>query len=120
MRRGSRYQSICITCSEPFKGNKGMPLRCMRCTHVAERVRNRAYRQVFMARLSGRLPELSVEHIPCVECGSRAQHWDHRDYTKPLDVQPLCRSCNYKAGPGYMSPEQIAEASRRFRWERAA
>lgn len=34
----------------------------------------------------------------CVDCGSSAQVHDHRDYNKPLQVDPVCRSCNYKRG----------------------
>lgn len=36
----------------------------------------------------------------CVDCGAVAEVYDHRDYSKPLDVQPVCRSCNLKRGPG--------------------
>lgn len=34
----------------------------------------------------------------CVDCGNKAAHYDHRDYNKPLDVQPVCRSCNRSRG----------------------
>jgi hypothetical protein len=30
----------------------------------------------------------------CVDCGCRAHVHDHRDYTKPLEVDPVCFSCN--------------------------
>ena len=26
--------------------------------------------------------------LACVDCGGGAQHYDHRDYSRPLDVQP--------------------------------
>lgn len=35
----------------------------------------------------------------CVDCGAPAEHYDHRDYSKPIDVEPVCRKCNYKRGP---------------------
>ena len=35
----------------------------------------------------------------CVDCGKQACDYDHRDYNKPLDVQPVCRSCNKRRGP---------------------
>lgn len=44
-------------------------------------------------------------HIPraatfaCVDCGIPATEYDHRDYTKPRDVEPVCRPCNHKRGP---------------------
>lgn len=35
----------------------------------------------------------------CVDCGAPGEHLDHRDYNLPLDVEPVCRSCNAKRGP---------------------
>lgn len=37
--------------------------------------------------------------LKCTDCGARATEYDHRDYAKPLDVEPVCRSCNKKRGP---------------------
>lgn len=34
----------------------------------------------------------------CVDCGSVAKVYEHRDYNKPLDVVPVCHSCNAKRG----------------------
>lgn len=34
----------------------------------------------------------------CVDCGDPARDYDHRDYNKPLDVDPVCRSCNIRRG----------------------
>ena len=36
----------------------------------------------------------------CVDCGCVASEYDHRDYSKPLDVVPVCRPCNARRGPG--------------------
>jgi len=38
--------------------------------------------------------------IKCVDCGQEAKHYDHRDYLKPLEVDPVCRGCNIRRGPG--------------------
>lgn len=46
----------------------------------------------------GRIQKLAGD-VPCVDCGKPACQYDHRDYTKPLEVVPVCRSCNYKRGP---------------------
>ena len=40
----------------------------------------------------------SVKTLLCVDCGKNAQCYDHRDYNKPLEVAPVCRSCNFKRG----------------------
>jgi len=39
----------------------------------------------------------------CADCGNQARDWDHRDYLRPLEVDPLCRSCNIKRGCAYDS-----------------
>lgn len=39
-----------------------------------------------------------VKTLKCVDCGSPAQCYDHRDYAKPLDVEPVCRKCNFRRG----------------------
>jgi len=35
----------------------------------------------------------------CVDCGKQARDYDHRDYERPLDIDPVCRRCNQKRGP---------------------
>ena len=40
----------------------------------------------------------AAEHI-CVDCGRPAQVYDHRDYDKPLDIIPVCITCNKSRGP---------------------
>jgi hypothetical protein len=35
----------------------------------------------------------------CVDCGKPALEYDHRDYSKPLEVEPVCSSCNHFRGP---------------------
>jgi len=38
-------------------------------------------------------------HCKCVDCGEKAYCYDHRDYAKPLEVEPVCRRCNVRRGP---------------------
>lgn len=47
---------------------------------------------------AGRMPR--VHTLKCTDCNNTAQCYDHRDYLKPLYVQPVCRRCNKKRGPG--------------------
>jgi hypothetical protein len=37
--------------------------------------------------------------MQCVDCGAQARDYDHRDYNKPLEVNPVCRRCNLRRGP---------------------
>jgi hypothetical protein len=46
----------------------------------------------------GFLPNPST--MTCADCGRPAECYDHRDYNKPLDVDPVCISCNSQRGAG--------------------
>lgn len=70
---------------------------CEACHKAREKVRTRAVRAVAKAVSAGALPRPSER--ACVDCGAAASDWDHRDYARPLDVAPVCRSCNLKRGP---------------------
>lgn len=63
------------------------------------RIRGRAHGLVGRAIARGELPRLSEAHVPCVDCGARAEVYDHRDYSKPLEVEPVCRKHNRRRGP---------------------
>jgi hypothetical protein len=56
----------------------------------------RAMAKVHYAVRLGKLPKVTTQI--CVDCGDRATAYDHRDYEKPLDVVPVCRSCNVMRG----------------------
>lgn len=64
---------------------------------------------VRQAVLSGELPNPST--LKCVDCGQAASEYEHRDYAKPLDVAPVCGSCNMKRGRGTDHPETDARLS---------
>lgn len=61
-------------------------------------LRNRAYVAVNKAVKEGKLKNLKTEYVKCVECGHRAEMYDHRDYNKPLQVEPICNACNVSRG----------------------
>lgn len=44
----------------------------------------------------GELPP--AKECVCVDCGAQARHYDHRDYNKPLEVEPVCVRCNLLRG----------------------
>lgn len=58
--------------------------------------KEKACRLVRDAVLNGNL--LPAKLLSCTDCGKPAVLYDHRDYSKPLDVQPVCKSCNNKRG----------------------
>lgn len=57
-----------------------------------------AHAAVQSALRDGRLPP--VRELKCVDCGRQAECYDHRDYLKPLDVEPLCKRCDLQRGKG--------------------
>ena len=60
-------------------------------------IAHKAHGYVHKAIRDGYLPCLTT--LLCIDCGSQAQVYDHRDYNKPLDVEPVCHACNVKRGP---------------------
>ena len=65
-----------------------------------EQWRARANILVWKAVTNGKLPRLGSTLVKCTDCGERATDYDHRDYRKPLKVEPVCRKCNLERGPG--------------------
>jgi hypothetical protein len=47
----------------------------------------------------GLLPELNG--LKCMDCGEPAECYDHRNYHHPLAVDPVCKGCNNRRGPGF-------------------
>jgi hypothetical protein len=70
-----------------------------RLSEKARPLQRRAIARVRYAVATGRIRP-ARDHS-CVDCGEPAKHYDHRDYTKPLDVDPVCVSCNRRRGAGY-------------------
>jgi len=57
-----------------------------------------AKKKVYYMVREGRLVHPTL--CSCTDCGKPAEVYDHRDYAEPLKVEPVCRSCNHKRGPG--------------------
>jgi hypothetical protein len=53
-----------------------------------------AHNAVNNAIKRGDLPRVLT--CDCVDCGIQAADYHHEDYSKPLDVEPLCRLCHVK------------------------
>lgn len=52
--------------------------------------------QIFVnnAIKAGKLPQPNT--LQCKYCPKQAEQYHHPDYSKPLDVEPVCRSCHSK------------------------
>jgi hypothetical protein len=85
---------ICPDCGDRYKGQTD---RCWSCTRHYYQWLVRGYTAVAKA-IRRRVLAPAHRHL-CVDCGAKAYCYDHRDYRKPLEVEPVCRSCNKRRGP---------------------
>ena len=76
------------------------------------RLQDKAIQEVQRAIAEGTLPNLKTTPTACVDCGRPARHYDHRDYDKPLEVEPVCVKCNQLRGPAEGYDSRLAEQQR--------
>lgn len=86
----------CTDCGHEYCGGMNKR-RCQDCARVLYTAGARAHVQVKKAIRRGDLKPPTEFH--CVDCGLLADRYDHRDYDRPLEVEPVCHSCNAKRGP---------------------
>jgi hypothetical protein len=101
-RMGPRYfLSDCRNCHELIVVTQGSSGHCGACHGKLTRARD-LLRQfaLFAVAREIRLGNLRrPSELVCADCERQAQQYEHRDYRKPLEVVPICRSCNMKRGP---------------------
>lgn len=90
--------TCCPVCSGPWdRGSwRGAARACLKCRAIVYKLQIHGQAAVRLAKLAGLLPE--QRSCTCVDCGAQAREYDHRDYFRPLDVQPVCRRCNARRG----------------------
>lgn len=93
-----RY-TTCYTCACDITDREAGSRYCLPCYYASTRTggADRAHAAVSRAVAAGRLKKAS--ECVCVDCGAQARCYDHRDYNKPLDVEPVCSRCNKLRGP---------------------
>ncbi len=67
----------------------------------------RAISAVQAAVAGGILPSLRDGRTKCTDCQKPATVYDHRDYLKPLVVDPVCWSCNSRRGRAANHPDTV-------------
>lgn len=87
----------CATCGKVEVRTRNAK-RCWNCARLTALSGAICQRKVRRAIVTGQL--LPLKNQACVDCGKPAKVYDHRDYNKPLDVDPVCHSCNKLRGPG--------------------
>lgn len=109
-KNGTRSPSlVCVVCDGAMPRSRAYT--CMTCHHGCTEVLNDARTKIINAIAKQiRLGELKpAKECLCVDCGAAAHDYEHRDYTKPLDVVPVCRGCNKRRGPASGIQELIRE-----------
>jgi hypothetical protein len=91
--------TICIDCGIHCHTNGR---RCKKCSVV-----NNLYRVfgtgqyealTIVANEIRRQRMRPAKEYKCVDCGGEAAIYEHRDYGKPLEVEPVCQACNLLRG----------------------
>lgn len=72
-------------------------------------LRNTATLMVAKAVKDGRLISLQDNHVVCTDCDARATSYDHRDYSRPLDVEPVCHYCNHQRGKAELDFARVCD-----------
>jgi ribosome-binding protein aMBF1 (putative translation factor) len=98
----SRHATHCVKCGGANDG-RGLTYwnLCSPCFLAEEDVKTEARRVFNEAKRKGLFPPAKT--LKCVDCSKQAMDWDHRSYDRPLEVEPVCRSCNQKRGPATWS-----------------
>jgi len=88
----------CSFCNQEIIGRHHLAKTCFECSDHTNKKTGmlEAIAAVTKAVKNGILAP--VKTLICVDCGSQAQCYDHRDYNKPLEVVPVCRKCNFRRG----------------------
>jgi hypothetical protein len=102
-RSTEKYRSprwtLCVDCLQMFKKRPGSTdkINCVMCESLRDDARRAALKKVHAEVKAGRLPHPTT--LKCVDCGDHAMGYEHRSYSKPLEVEPICHSCNSLRGP---------------------
>jgi len=88
--------SICRVCNSEIQDRHHSAKLCFPCGDHRQNGGYKAHAEVKKAIKNGFLTP--IQELKCLDCGFQAEIYDHKDYNKPLEVEPVCRSCNRKRG----------------------
>lgn len=99
---------VCLDCHDPlcqpiYDGKKRRTaLRCNTCRPLhwlrMDWLSGRLMAAAMLLRAIQRKQLARPDQFTCSDCDKQAFCYDHRDYGRPLDVDPVCRSCNTRRG----------------------
>lgn len=87
---------ICQHCGNSYEHHrhKSAATRCESCREIHCILAGRCSSAVTTAEYNDRLQDPKT--MRCIDCGNSANVYDHRDYLKPLSVDPVCNTCNIR------------------------
>jgi hypothetical protein len=108
---------LCPVCDQQYIAGSRAKM-CDPCDEVLRRERAAYWKlqQTAAARLAKAIRQREILHptaYTCVDCGQPAECYDHRDYTKPLDVAPVCKACNVNRGHAVNLPPHLRVVHRK-------
>jgi hypothetical protein len=105
--KGSLVRCRCCVCGKvELARGASHRCRCEECRTQGRRLPTQEDRwlgnghaQMLVARAVREGQLRPARDLTCVDCGGAAIEYEHRDYNRPLDVEPICRGCNLRRGP---------------------
>ena len=104
----------CAVCNGSMAAEHFNRRYCTACRKQAQLVQQRAVAKVRHAVKTGKL--LHPTKHRCYDCDRPAQVYDHRDYAKPIAVEPVCQSCNHKRKQAKWDAKQLQGIYKAFYW----
>lgn len=97
-------KTTCSRCDEPLGDRLGRGRYCRKCNNeasarsrkpYAELSEERRRRQIARSYANVCLKRGKISRSPCIKCGtSENLHMHHHDYSKPLEIEWMCRPCH--------------------------
>lgn len=96
----------CAACKRVLGHQHHSARYCLPCADSVMDMQKAIAKSLRFAINAGKLKDWRGQK--CHFCGEAASGYEHRDYSRPFNVRPICRSCNWKLGPAGKFPERAA------------
>jgi hypothetical protein len=101
---------LCADCNQEITGREPSARFCWICSNLRPRKNGQAQAAAAVNKAVRNGILVPVATLTCVDCGKPAQCYEHRDYNKPLQVEPTCKGCNIRRGPAIpLKKEEVTE-----------
>ena len=98
---------LCADCNQEITGREPSARFCWICSNLRPRKNGQAQAAATVNKAVRNGILVPVATLTCVDCGKPAQCYEHRDYNKPLEVEPTCKGCNIRRGPAIPLKQEV-------------